>query len=72
MGPRIPVAALPGLTDQQLRQLMEAAQPLPAEKRAVLVGRLGRILHLVPLTSDRKFALALQAAMQGLIQTSAA
>jgi hypothetical protein len=68
---RSPIAALPGLTDQQLRCLMEAAQPLPAEKRAVLVQRLGGLLRQAGEVSDRQFALALKAAMRGLVQKPA-
>src|SRR5438552_18830844 len=55
-----------GLTDAQLRQLMDASAPLPIEKRALLLERVAaRLTHGPAHIADSDVEAAIASAMRG-------
>jgi hypothetical protein len=60
------------LTDTQLRIAMTAASGLSPEKRSIFLERIAARLNLRGHFTDRDFDEAVQSALTGLIQKSAA
>ena len=60
-----------GLTDSQLRAIMDAARTLPIERRDIFLQRVGAMLRMRGRFTDTNVADVAQLAMAGLIQQTA-
>ncbi len=60
------------LSDAQLRIVMAAAEPLPVEKRSLLLMRVANYLRLRGRHDDVDVDIAVRTALKGLVQEPAA
>jgi hypothetical protein len=60
-----------GLTDSQLRAIMDPARTLPIERRDIFLQRVGAMLRMRGRFADTDVADVAQLAMAGLIQQTA-